>query len=80
MLVGNGGPSSFDSDDELACVGNEFAAAKEYEVLQRIGGGTFGEVGASAVAADCAGHRERRTTASIRVSVSCMLKPIAHAI
>ena len=43
MVTGHAASSS--DEDEFACIGNDFAAAKEYEVLDRIGGGTFGEVG-----------------------------------
>jgi hypothetical protein len=41
----NGHADSSSDDDDFAFIGNDFAAAKEYEVLDRIGGGTFGEVG-----------------------------------
>ena len=42
MVTGHAASSS--DDDEFAFTGNDFAAAKEYDVLARIGGGTFGEV------------------------------------
>lgn len=51
MVIGHAESSS--DDDDFAFSVNDFAAAKEYEVLDRIGGGTFGEVW---MLQCCAGH------------------------